>query len=169
MVVIILLTLFNLFFSNLLTNYLPYLISNLSFFSFSLSLTSLVLLYPFFNNDNKKYLIYAGILGLVIDILVSNTLFLNVGVFILMGAIVVFANQFFINNPMNDSFLAMGILLIYNILIFLILNIIDYNNFSFLELYNVVVSNVLITFIYTFVMFHILRWLSKKYRIKKIY
>ena len=40
----------------ILTNFLPYMVSDLSIFTPLLTVVSLVIIYPFFKKDKKKYL-----------------------------------------------------------------------------------------------------------------
>ena len=48
-----------------------------SLFTPLFSLVSLIVVYPFFYGDKKKFLIYSGIYGFLYDIVYTNTIFVN--------------------------------------------------------------------------------------------
>ena len=68
----------------LLTNYLPYLVGDLSWFTPLLTVVSLFMIYPFYRKEEKKYFIIVFILGLLYDLFYTNLLFFNGVLFILI-------------------------------------------------------------------------------------
>lgn len=72
----------------ILTNYLSYMVSDLSLFTPLLTVTSLVLICPFFYKEKKKYLIYSFVIGFAYDLFYTNLLFFNGLIFLLLGFII---------------------------------------------------------------------------------
>ena len=61
----------------ILTNYLPYLVNDLSLFTPLLTLVSIFIICPFFRKSEKTYYILAFIIGIIYDLLYTNLLFFN--------------------------------------------------------------------------------------------
>ena len=61
----------------LLTNYLPYLVNDLSLFTPLFTVTSIFLLFPFYRKNSKEYLIHMFLLGILYDLFHTNLLFLD--------------------------------------------------------------------------------------------
>ena len=72
-------------FDGLLTNYLPYLVNDLSWFTPLLTLVSVFLIYPFYRKKLKQYFITIIILGLLYDLFYTNLLFINAIIFAGVG------------------------------------------------------------------------------------
>ena len=69
----------------LLTNYLPYLVGDLSWFTPLLTVVSLFIIYPFYRKEEKKYFIIVFVLGILYDLFYTNLLFFNAVMFSLVG------------------------------------------------------------------------------------
>ena len=74
----------------ILTNYLPFLPNDLSLFTPLLTITSLVLIYPFFRKQEKNYYISLFITGIIYDLFYTNLLFFHAVIFLLLGVIIRF-------------------------------------------------------------------------------
>lgn len=72
----------------ILTNYLPFLPNDLSLFTPLLTITSLVLIYPFFRKQEKNYYITLFITGIIYDLFYTNLLFFHAVIFLLLGVII---------------------------------------------------------------------------------
>lgn len=72
----------------ILTNYLSYMVSDLSIFTPLLTVTSLVIICPLFYKDTKKYYIYSFIIGFIYDLFYTNLLFFNGLIFLLLAIII---------------------------------------------------------------------------------
>ena len=71
----------------LLTNFLPFLINDLSVFTPLLTLTIIFLIYPFYKKNKNKYLITAFIIGIIYDLFYTNLLFFNGVLFFIIALI----------------------------------------------------------------------------------
>ena len=85
--IIIALLIISLFFDGLLTNYLPYLINNLSLFTPLLTLTTIFIIYPYYRKKEKEYFITVFIVGIIYDLLYTNLLFFNAILFLFIALI----------------------------------------------------------------------------------
>ena len=79
--------LFSLIFDGLLTNYLPFLVNDLSWFTPLLTLTSILIIYPFYRKKETKYYILIFIIGIIYDLLYTNLLFFNAILFLIIALI----------------------------------------------------------------------------------
>ena len=61
----------SLFLDGILSNYLPYLYTNLSIFTPLLTLISIFMIYPFFKKKERTYFIIIFIIGIIYLILLS--------------------------------------------------------------------------------------------------
>lgn len=72
----------------ILTNYLPFLPNNLSLFTPLLTITSLVLIYPFYRKQENNYYITLFITGIIYDLFYTNLLFSHAVIFLILGVII---------------------------------------------------------------------------------
>src|SRR5574344_2135808 len=88
MVVSIILIIISFIMDGVLTNFLPYNINSLSLFTPLLTVTILVLIYPFFYHKEKQYFIISIILGFIYDLFYTNLLFYDAIIFLLLAYII---------------------------------------------------------------------------------
>jgi len=69
----------------LLTNYLPFMINQLSIFTPLLTLISIFLVFPLFYKKEKQYFITVFILGIIYDLFYTNLLFMNAILFLIIA------------------------------------------------------------------------------------
>lgn len=77
----------SLFLDGFLSNYLPYLVGDLSLFTPLLTVVSVFIIYPLFYKDNKRYFILAFVVGMIYDLFYTNLLFFNGFLFLLISFI----------------------------------------------------------------------------------
>ena len=78
------------FLDGILTNYLPYMINDLSLFTPYFTIVSLIIICPFFKKQINKYYILVGIIGFLYDLFYTNLLFANTIFFLLLALIIVY-------------------------------------------------------------------------------
>ncbi|MFA5603386.1 MAG: rod shape-determining protein MreD [Bacilli bacterium] len=132
------------------------------------SIVSLVLIYPFFNNNDLRYIKYCGVVGLIYDIIFTNTLFLNMIVFMAVGLIIKLINFTLSNNFINVMIITLISIVMYLIITYFILVIIGYKNFNIDYLTITILKTLLLNIIYSFIMYIIADKLSEKHKIQKI-
>ena len=71
----------------LLTNYLPFLINDLSFLTPLLTVSSIIIIYPFYRKKENKYYLLLFIFGMIYDLFYTNLLFFNGILFVIIGII----------------------------------------------------------------------------------
>ena len=76
------------FLDGILSNFLPYMVGDLSIFTPMLTIVSLIVVYPFFIKKERYYFISCFVLGICYDFMYTNLLFYNAVLFSLVGAIV---------------------------------------------------------------------------------
>ena len=147
-----------------LTNYLPYLVNDLSFFTPLLTVVSIFILYPLNRKKEKKFFIIMFIVGIIYDLLYTNLLFLNGLLFVLITLI----SKIIYKNFETSYFK----LIIYTILVIIVYETV-YAGILFIyrivpiTLYKLIykISHTLIlNIIYTELLYFIINKLPKKYK-----
>ena len=69
----------------LLTNYLPFMINDLSIFTPLLTIVSIFLVFPLFYKKEKQFFITISLLGILYDLFYTNLLFFNSVLFIVIA------------------------------------------------------------------------------------
>ena len=88
----------------LISNYLNFTISSISYFTTIYTIISFAVSYNYFTNK-KKYLLVLLIMGLLFDIVYTNTFPLNVIVFILIGMLVGYLDESLPSNILTINIL----------------------------------------------------------------
>ena len=81
MIVSIIILLISLILDGILTNFLPYLVGDLSIFTPLFTLTVIFLIYPLFRKKELDYFILVFITGIIYDLLYTNLLFFKAFLF----------------------------------------------------------------------------------------
>lgn len=78
----------------ILSNFLPYMVGDLSLFTPMFTIVSLVIIYPFFTKKLKYYFITCFLVGLVYDFMYTNLLFYNAVLFLAVGLMLMFLYRY---------------------------------------------------------------------------
>ncbi len=154
----------SLLFDGLLTNYLPYLVNDLSYFTPLFTVVSIFIIYPFYRKNNKKYFITVFLLGFIYDLFYTNLLFYNAVIFLIIGII-----SRFINKNFETSFLK---LIIYTVIIVVlyesisagILFVFNIVPISFDKLFYKISHSLLLNIIYMETIYIVIKIIPKKYK-----
>ncbi len=76
------------FLDGILSNFLPYMVGDLSLFTPMLTIVSFVIIYPFFVKNKKAYYLSALIVGLCYDFMYTNLLFYNAILFLIVALLI---------------------------------------------------------------------------------
>ena len=150
-------------FDGILTNFLPYMVSDLSFFTPLLTVTSLVLIYPFFKKNKNRYLIHSFVVGFFYDLFYTNLLFLNGFLFLVLGLVIIKLYQVFGNGYIKILFSVFIIVVLYELLnvgIILLFNLVP---LTFEKVLYKISHSILLNLIYGEVIYFILKRIPKKY------
>ena len=111
----------------ILTNFLPYLVNDLSYLTPLFTVVTIFLIYPFYQKKIKYYFITLFVTGIIYDLFYTNLLFFNGVLFIIIGLI-----SYFIHKNFETS--------CFKLLIYLLVIIISYELLTaiILFIYNVV-------------------------------
>ena len=154
----------SLLFDGLLTNYLPYLVNDISYFTPLFTVVSIFIIYPFYRKNNKKYFITIFLLGFIYDLFYTNLLFYNAVIFLIIGII-----SRFINKNFETSFLK---LIIYTVIIVVlyesisagILFVFNIVPISFDKLFYKISHSLLLNIIYMETIYIVIKIIPKKYK-----
>ena len=157
--------LFSLFIQGLVSNFQGFTIDNLSIFSAIYLLITLVVLQPYFESD-KKFLILILVFGMLLDITYSNTFILCTCIFVAIFYFNKLLNFFFPYNLFTVNLFSILSMIIYHVLTFLFLVLLKFDAYSILVLLKIIACNIIMTILYTSVMFFIIEFIYKKFRLK---
>ena len=161
---IFLVLVFSIFFEASFTNLISYSSTFLPMFL----LSSLVILFPYFKNKNQNFLIVSGICGILYDIVFTNTLFINTLSFIICGILILLGYNYFNYKIYSCNILNIIIIILYRIISYTFLCVIDYTVFNDNILLKGIYSSILINIIYGIILYIILDLLSNILNIKRM-
>jgi len=151
--------------SFVLDNIISNLFSYNSIFYSLFTILSLVLIYPNFNRRSNNYYIYAFILGLVYDITITNTLFLNAFVFLLLSYLIRLTLYKITYNYLSILIISICAIIYYRVITYMILTILNYLDFNIFLLFKSIYSSLTLNIIYISVSYLIIN--SKRLIFKK--
>ncbi len=118
------------------------------------SLMSLIIVFKYYKRrEDLKYLINVSIVGLLMDIIYTDTLFLNAGIYLIVGIVVIKYYKFFTYNLLNSVILSFIVIILYRLLNFLVLSNIGEISVDFYKLIESIYSSLLLNLIYIFCFF----------------
>ena len=167
MVLSIIVLLLSLIIQGTALNYMGYIYTDLSWLSTIYLLVAFLVLRPYFENE-KKYLILLIIFGLIIDIVYTNTFIFNTCLFVL---IYYFSKAFHFFFPYNVITLNISSLLgvfIYHIISFIFLTILNYDNYTIGVLLKILSHSILMTIIYTSLVYFITNFFKEKFDLREV-
>lgn len=158
-VVIILSFLFDGIFSNLITN-------NSLLVPF-FSLVCLLILYPYFNSNNGRFVIISGIVGLFYDIIYADSIFVNTFIFIIISIFIIRMSEYANYNLLNLCVLTIISICLYRVLSYLLLCIVGYLNFNEIILMKGICNSLIINIIYCIILYFITDYIGRKFKLRK--
>lgn len=132
------------------------------------TIVSLVIIYPYFKKDHISYLKTAAVLGLFYDIVFTDTLIVNLFLFVFTAWLIQKMNYVLSNNYLNVAIMTMFAIIFYRIVSFGVLILIGYLNFSEFALIKGITSSLLLNVIYAVIVYAITDYFSRKHHIVKI-
>ena len=113
------------------------------------SLMSLIIVFKYYKKrEDLKYLITIFMVGLLVDIVYADTLFLNAGIYLIIGIIVIKYYKFFTYNLLNSIILGFIIISLYRLLSFLVLSNMGVISVDFYKLIESIYSSLFLNLIY---------------------
>lgn len=148
----------------ILTNYLPYLVNDLSLFTPSLTVVSIFILYPLNRKKETKFFILMFIVGIIYDLLYTNLLFLNGLLFVLIAFISKIIYKNFETSYFKLIIYTILIIVIYESLYAGILFIYRVVPITIYKLFYKISHTLILNIIYTELLYFIIKHLPKKYK-----
>lgn len=150
-----------------ISNYLSFSLVDVSYFTTIYSLISLVVITPYFDNDRKYYLLII-ILGLLFDLVYTSTFLINVIIFLVVCIIAKYINFFLTHNLLNVNIISLISIIVYHVLSFVILLIVNYNDYSLTLLFDIITHSIVMTIVYTTILYCVLKKVFDVFNIKEI-
>lgn len=148
----------------ILTNYLPYLVNDLSLFTPLLTVVSIFILYPLNRKKETKFFILMFIVGIIYDLLYTNLLFLNGLLFVLIAFISKIIYKNFETSYFKLIIYTILIIVIYESLYAGILFIYRVVPITIYKLFYKISHTLILNIIYTELLYFIIKHLPKKYK-----
>lgn len=167
MIISVVLLIFSFLFEGFISNYISSSLTDFNLFTSLYTLITLVVLYPYFHNK-KKYYILLLIFSFLIDIVYTNTLIFNVILFVGVSFIYRFLNYLLSSNLLMINIISLVSVFFYHLLSYLILVLINYNNYPFMLLINIFLNSIIMTVIYTSIVYFVSKYLFDKFDIKQV-
>ena len=155
-----------LIFSFLLESSFSNLIPKSSFFIPLFFLTSLTLLYPYFKGSKSNFIITCFICGLLYDIILTNSLFINTISFLFISIFIILGYNYLNYSIFSSNILNVIVIIIYRLISYFFLCIISYIEFNELELLTSISSSLISNIIYGIILFIITKIISKIFNVR---
>lgn len=151
----------------IMSNMFPSTLSSISYFTTIYLIIAFTIIYPYFDND-KKYFILIFVFGILFDILYTSTFMVNTFIFIIIGIVIKILYNILSDNVFVTNIISYVGIIIYHLLSFIILIITGYGDYSIILLFNIIIHSIIMTIIYTSISYFIIKFLYKKFDVKYI-
>lgn len=151
-----------------LTNYLPYLVGDLSLFTPLLTVVSIFIVYPYFYKNNIKYFIFSFVSGLVYGLFYTNLLFVDGILFLLVAFLTVKMTDNIQINAFNILYETLIVIVIYEVSFAILIVMFNLVPITLSKVLYKIGHTLLLNIIYTEIIYWILKNFTKKYFRKSI-
>ncbi len=158
----IIIVIISFFLDGILSNFLHYMMGDLSLFTPYFTLISLIAVYPFFIKKNKNYYILVGVVGLLYDLFYTNLLFTHAIFFLLIGYIVSFLYKKMQLNFFTNLLLIILVLVIYHAIFSLCLFIFNVVPITLQSTLYLIANSLILNIIYGEILYLICKYLPHK-------
>lgn len=152
---------------NFMSNIFPSTLSNISYFTTIYIVISFVIIYPYFSNK-KKYYILLLIFGILFDLLYTGTFILNMIIFLCIGFGVKLLYNIFPDNVFTTNMISVIGICLYHVLSFVILSLISNIDYDIMLLINIVIHSLIMTILYTVISYYCMKFIYSKFNVKYI-
>lgn len=164
MVVSIIILIISLFLDGILSNFLPFMVGDLSLFTPMFSIVCLFLIYPFFRKEKKKYFLFCFIFGLVYDLFYTNLLFFDGIIFLMIAFIITKIYKLFSVSIINLFIYIILVVVIYEVSFALIIFIFNLVPVSGGKVFYKIGHSLILNILYSYLIYGIIRILPKKWK-----
>lgn len=131
------------------------------------TLVSLILIYPYFNKKNNGYYKICFLVGFLYDLIYTDTIIFNAFIFVLLGFVIVKLNGILANNYVNNSIMALVIIIIFRSITYFALFLTDNMEFSYQVLFAGIYNSLFSNIIYVSFGYILTDSISRKLKIQK--
>ena len=124
------------------------------------SVMVMVVTYPYMMHDKRNFLIAIGILGLLYDVVYTNTFFLYVYIFVLIGLIIMLFFRFFRNQIINTLLIGFLSICLFRFLNYGFLVMIQIKTFNLDELLKSIYQSFILNGSYLIILYGLLKLYS---------
>lgn len=132
------------------------------------TLTSLVMIYPYFNKKNINYILVCLIVGLFYDIVFADSIFVNTVSFGIVGALTMLCYNYVKCNIYSSSIVNLIMLITYRIISYVILLSINYITFNNKVFFRGIYKSLIANIIYGILLYLIIEIIAKKFNKKRV-
>lgn len=168
MFIVVIISIISLVLDGILTNFLPYMVNNLTFFTPMFTIISVFLIFPLFCDDYKKYLIYIFILGVIYDLFYTNLFVYDGIIFLLFGLITISIYKNFEVTKFRLLLYIVLFICLYEFIFAFVILLFQLVPISFSKIFYKIGHSIIINLIYGEFVYLIINLLPKKYHTKKI-
>ncbi len=147
-----------------LTNFLPFLVNDLSLFTPLLTLVSIFIIYPFFRKKESRFYLILFIVGIIYDLLYTNLLFFNAILFLVTGILTKVIYKNFEINFLKIMIYSVILITTYEILTALIILIFNLVPITITKVIYKISHSVLLNIVYIEILYLIIKLIPKKYK-----
>ena len=163
MIIMVIYAVISFLLDGLLSNCFSTFIINPSYFRTIYSVVALVIMFNYFDNKSKYMYILVG-LGVLFDIVYTNTFILNIVIFLVIYLFLNIMDYYLSNNVFTTNIKAILAILIYHTFSYLVFLLVHYQNYTSDLLALILVRSIIMTIIYTSISYLIIKKIyNKKY------
>lgn len=165
MIISILYLIISLFLEVIMSIFFPSTLNNVSLFTTIYTIIGFVIIYPYFSNM-KKYFLLIIIFGSLFGILYGSGFVFSLFLFLLVAIVIRLLYNIFPENIFMTNLISYISIFIYHLLSFIFLNLFSSISYSFMTLVNILFGSIIMTIIYTSISYFIMRLIFNKRVIK---
>lgn len=151
----------------IMSNFFSSTLINVSMFSTIYTVVGITILYPYFNND-KKYFLLVIIFGSLFGILYTASFIFSLILFIIMGIVIKILYNVFPENIFMTNIISIIIIIIYHLISFILLGLLSSINYDFILLVDIITGSIIMTIIYTTISYYAIKFIFNRKNIKQI-
>ena len=148
----------------LLTNFLPYLVNDLSLFTPLFTFVSIFIIYPLYRKKEKKYFCVIFVAGFIYDLMYTNLLFFNGILFIIIGLLSRYIQKNYEVSYLKIMLYTIIIIVFYESLTAFILFTYNMVPVSLEKVIYKITHSILINIIYLEILYYIINRIPNKYK-----
>lgn len=126
---------------------------NTNLFNPIFPLIAILIIYPYFKKNNKKYLIYSVVYGFLYDLFYTETFILYAFLFFLIALLIIKLNKYFSKNIINIIIMTILIVISYRVIVYTLLVLINYLSFNIFVLFKSIYSSLILNILYAVILY----------------